>query len=406
MGSFMSKPMDGSAKKYRILLLTPSFGPGKNGIASVVYEHARQFVRHGHEVVVFTHDKSVEQDYAEGLEHGIPVCLFNVHPGRGFEKSVAARLFCDRLKAFDGDFIITHGALQWNSRLLENVASGISCPKIRVAHGYHLPLETDFKTLRIWLARTLQLAFRLRRYDQLVFLWDKNRPAGYLDLMLARTLGMKNISFIPNGMDSLEGTGGCFKKENGLAQEPMLICVSNFFEHKNQMAVLKAFCEADVKNASLVFIGSSRTPYLEKLEACWCKNKPRCAGRSVFFLTNIPRKDVEQAMLESTGFIFASKAECMPMVILESMAAGVPFISSRNGCVDDLPGGIVFKTHRQLIRAIEQLVARPENASMLGAQGKVYVRKCLSWEKVYGQYEELFKRLSEQVNRRGERRML
>ena len=59
---------------------------------------------------------------------------------------------------------------------------------------------------------------------------------------------------------------------------------------------------------------------------------------------------VESTIAEADLFLFPSTIECAPLVILEAMAAGVPWISYDVGNVRELDGGLVVGSYGELVR--------------------------------------------------------
>src|SRR5205823_675996 len=92
-------------------------------------------------------------------------------------------------------------------------------------------------------------------------------------------------------------------------------------------------------------------------------------------------------------FILSAKQETQPLVLLEAMAAGVPFISTNTGCVKEFPGGSVVPTGRETTQAVIRLLDDSNLRQKLGAQGRAACEVKYDWERVLDAYEELFARL-------------
>jgi glycosyltransferase involved in cell wall biosynthesis len=87
-------------------------------------------------------------------------------------------------------------------------------------------------------------------------------------------------------------------------------------------------------------------------------------------------------------FLFTSRVECAPLVILEAMAAATPWISFDVGNVTELAGGIVATSRSELLDAARQVLSgqRPE----LGAAGHSAWEATHRWESVLDRYEAAF----------------
>ena len=100
---------------------------------------------------------------------------------------------------------------------------------------------------------------------------------------------------------------------------------------------------------------------------------------------------VADALAAADLFLFTSRVECSPLVILEAMAAGTPWVSYDVGNVSELPGGLVARDYDELLDRAGQILdgAHPE----LGAQGHEAWDKTHRWENIIAQYESVFEKL-------------
>ena len=73
-------------------------------------------------------------------------------------------------------------------------------------------------------------------------------------------------------------------------------------------------------------------------------------------LTRIPRAEIANYLKEAYLFLFGSCEEKQPVCILESMASGLPFVSTDVGCVSDFPGGDIVYTPSEMADRIDYLV--------------------------------------------------
>lgn len=102
-------------------------------------------------------------------------------------------------------------------------------------------------------------------------------------------------------------------------------------------------------------------------------------SEDVLFLGNLSKLELAHVLKASDVFVLASESEAMSLVVLESMAAGVPVVSTRVGdldvVVDDSTGAIVEERDvRQFSEAVE---------GCLGKGKDVYRAACVSTAKMY-----------------------
>src|SRR5262249_42476606 len=91
--------------------------------------------------------------------------------------------------------------------------------------------------------------------------------------------------------------------------------------------------------------------------------------------------------------VLNATAETQPLVILDAMAVGVPFISTDDGCVAEFPGGLLVRNEAETAAAIRKVLDDSDLARRLGEEGKAATDATYSWDKVITSYERLFKSL-------------
>ena len=216
----------------------------------------------------------------------------------------------------------------------------------------------------------------------------------------------KKTLVIPNGVDIDEFDNNSLTREELSAQYDVdpakrwVLNVSNFFPGKGQMHMLPIMKELGSEYKYIQV--SCDTPFLvgQKLENAW-KTSLRKEKIPVIFAKNIPRKNVVGFMKLSNVFSFTSEKEVAPLVILEAMAAKLPWVSADVGHVRGLRGGRpiqalkdrryhslfddrVYKLFTQAIRDV---------TNSWGDNGYNQVRDELDWKKILPQYGSLFKKL-------------
>lgn len=119
-----------------------------------------------------------------------------------------------------------------------------------------------------------------------------------------------------------------FRKDVGVSTSLMFLCISNYGPLKNWEMVLQAYSMADIPDSTLVFIGTEINDYAKKLIANSQEKR-----LNALFLEHLPREKVVAAYHEADFFLFSSKIECFPLVIVEAMASATPFIRINIACV-------------------------------------------------------------------------
>jgi glycosyltransferase involved in cell wall biosynthesis len=87
----------------------------------------------------------------------------------------------------------------------------------------------------------------------------------------------------------------------------------------------------------------------------------------------VDRADLVKAFFESDLFLLASKFEGYGIVLLEAMAAGVPFVSTPAGAAPDLASlgaGRLARSPEEMARVVDELLDDPVARARMGAVGK------------------------------------
>jgi glycosyltransferase involved in cell wall biosynthesis len=208
---------------------------------------------------------------------------------------------------------------------------------------------------------------------------------------------------IPNGVWREEFDQNHLTRQDlapDIVQKRWILNVSNFFPGKGQQHLVKVM-ESLPEPDQLAYIQvSSDIDFAigKQLEGVWRSSIPKIKekGIAVKLMKNIDREQVIGFFKQSNVFAFTSEKEVAPVVLLESMAASLPWIASNVGNAEDLQGGICFssmkdsryhsvfdrRAHHQLVQGIQELW----NSPSYGEQGRKQIDDELCWEKILPQY--------------------
>ncbi len=127
------------------------------------------------------------------------------------------------------------------------------------------------------------------------------------------------------------------KKKDIGSEDLIYINVARFHPIKNHVMLLNAFriVLSELKNAKLWLIGDG-----DKLDEIKQYAKKICISQSCVFFGEI--EDTERKLFAADIAVLSSKSECLPMFIIESMAAGLPIVSTDVGGVKDMIEGNGF----------------------------------------------------------------
>jgi glycosyltransferase involved in cell wall biosynthesis len=148
-----------------------------------------------------------------------------------------------------------------------------------------------------------------------------------------------------------------------------LIHISNFNPKKRAGDIVKAFAMAEFPvETRLVMVGNGP-------EHCKTRELAQSLGVAERIEFAGAQKDIRPFLWKSDIFVLASDDEGAPLVLLEAMASGLPWISTPWGVAEILPPGecglvVPAASPKDLAAAIEQLVGDPERRKTMGERGR------------------------------------
>ena len=152
-----------------------------------------------------------------------------------------------------------------------------------------------------------------------------------------------------------------------------LLSVANYMPRKNQIGILHSYLKCRFVDYALVFIGSKKNDYFNKLLGEY--DSLNDGKHKVIMLTGVPRDDIASITYNASVSLALSSWEGYSISLIESMACGVPFISSNTGNVKELPGGIVVNNEDEMAKSIDSLLSDTDMYQSLRIQGRIYAEQ-------------------------------
>jgi glycosyltransferase involved in cell wall biosynthesis len=94
----------------------------------------------------------------------------------------------------------------------------------------------------------------------------------------------------------------------------------------------------------------------------------------VLFHEGFNQIDLFEQYIEARLFLYGSHTECQPLVLLDAMAAGTPFISRASGSIPSMNGGITVQSEIEAAKAIDELYENLEDWNILSEAGHQQVQ--------------------------------
>lgn len=390
----MSKNVSNIISKKTILISTWTYPPQRNGVAHVAWQHAKGLVELGYDVTVVTSFdpcRKVENTKVKVVQFEIkgnysPRTMLKPFKGdiKGYRQFI---------RNFRGDVILFHTCTVWNTATVLDILPKIKTKSILISHGVSFNTGSFLARLA-WRPYVWRLNKTYNTFDQVVFLTKKSDKDRFLDKYLMDKKRFSRWSVIPNGssFEKFQSVLPDFRNSSSIdKKQKLILCVSAFTQMKNQEMALNAFLNGGFKNATLVFIGEEMNEYARKLE-----NKVRSLINStgkVLLLTGLEREMIYAAYKAADIFLLPSRTEAQPLVLLDSMASGTPFISTNVGCVDELPGGVTVTNEQEMGKMINSFLANQEKLEILKKRGLNAIQNTYNWVKVVAQYDDLIEKI-------------
>ena len=351
----------------KILITSFTYHPCSDGVAEATRFLAELLARNGHKVTVAT---SWNARRSVTSLNGVEIVSFkidNVPIGYlGDEEEVLK--YRSFILEFNPDLLISECWDVWSTILSESVVSRLKCPKIMISHGLSAHLRESAgpppffgfgQWLRGFLWVILHIPRLIARYDLLVFLDDVQGMGRFFDQAIAKFLKPQSITIIPNTADveKVASSHESFRIKHGINEGPMALCVANYSPRKNQELAIRAFCEAGVNGSTLVCIGSESNDYYKRLEVVVRELSPESKGQKIFLLKDISRSEIMSAYSACDLVILTARAETQPIVLIEAMAFGKPWLScTRSGCVPRMEGGYCIPDRKRFVNKLRSLL--------------------------------------------------
>jgi len=384
--------------RVKILIVSFTFPPNKDGISEAASIMASGFLGKGWEVEVAT--SPVEPPRSEMAWRGARIHEFTF-TGNGLIK-YPLRGDLDNYQLFlergDWDVVIFH-AYSWSIYVPLKNLSAISGKKILVSHGYYALQWVRAKSFPWGLGvlfmsalQALQMFFWVAKIDRVVYLSNRADFKAFFDHWIAKFMRFQGRRVIPNGVDpAVRGRDAKgFRQGLGIANEQVLfLCVANYSRRKDQGYAAQAFRAANLANAVMVFIGSEfngeSARFQAEDEALPASQK---TGR-VIWLEKVDRNATLDALAACDVFVLSADHEAQPIVLLEAMREAKPWVARDAGCIAEMPGGISVRSKNEMARQMVRLHAEHDLRTLLGSQGRNAVERTYNYNNYVDSYCDL-----------------
>ena len=369
----------------RIAMVSPYFYPVIGGIETYVLELSRELINMGHEVYVFTSNKTMNGEYNVFPEYeeneDIKIFRFKVCPfTRGVEFWFS---FIEKLLEIKPDIVHGHKIGFSMNDICAYICEMKNIPSVATTHGvpyisnvHKEPFLRDIY-LKVIPGRTVKF------FDQIIALSVIELPwlhgSGIPDEKIHIIPGGVSRRIFEEKIDPEE-----FKEKYGIESQ-MILYLGRLAEKKGIDHLIRAapLLLKDFPDLKMVIAGPDCGMLSRLKELAYELN----VEKNIIFTGSLSEKDKYSAIVSSEALILPSSFEAQGLVLLEAQALGIPVIATRQGGVPyfikDGENGILIEYGRpdQIAEALRRILKDENLARRLGETGR-YLAKEYTWEKI------------------------
>jgi glycosyltransferase involved in cell wall biosynthesis len=197
------------------------------------------------------------------------------------------------------------------------------------------------------------------------------------DLRMLNEVGVEGV-YMPNAVRRWEPAAGGFRERFGIDPEtPLLVFVATLWGEKNHAGLLDLLRDRPGDWRLAVIGGPPSAPFEQDAAPALAAiaREPR-----VIHVPHADRHLVAAALSESDLLVHPSRADSGPLVILEAMSHGLPWLATPTcGAAREAAGGVVAPVE-EFPGLIDALLADPAARAELGAAGEAHWRAAYSWD--------------------------
>ena len=379
--------------KGRILIAAYAFPPGEGGVSMAAYEMAHSLGSRGWDIHVLTRQQDLPEDPSRTR-----CCPITALPDSLTDDTNRLKEYQDAfLKDIQPDFIVYHSWSGWCRKELLACAREKRLPFFLRSHGMPTNLRSYFRVnyppffgMKKWLCSFFQIrrgilnVHRESPLNRLVFLDSYGTPFKGFDYYYCSKLNLSRYVCIPNTFPALKQAVPFFREKYGLSHAPVFTCPASACNTKRQLLFIRHVKQTKLDNIVFLFLVPRRNSYAEQMEQA-IGDDPRFR-----ILYNLPRPEVEAAIMESAAVFLYSYQEQQPLCILEAMSCGIPWFAPDVGAVSTLKGDIILK--KTSSATLEKTVGALTDEKFRERRGQEGLRQ---WQEqydpsvVYQQWEDL-----------------
>ena len=376
----------------KILEVIPRFNPILGGGVDVVYNVSKQLCLFGHDVTIVTSDYKYDAAYAKTIEDlGVKVIPF--HAMCNFKLFIPTLDFSCWLNEHINEYDIIHlnGTRSYQNNLIHKYAIKYHIPYVLQPHGSfkYIGAHTGIKRMYdiVWGNRLI--------HDATGFIV---LSASEADQLMQQNILMDKISIVPNGVDLSKfeklPKPGLFRLKYGISDNELVILyLGRLHETKGIDLLILAYSRItnSMDNIRLVIVGPDggcKEQLMNLAKANSIENK-------ILFTGPVSELEKFSAFVDSDIFV-TPRFYGFPITFAESMACGLPIITTNNGdYLDFIDGNVGYSTGYSvdaLSNAIISLLSNNDEYNKLKENCIHAAQQIYNWQSIVVQLLKEYRR--------------
>jgi glycosyltransferase involved in cell wall biosynthesis len=377
----------------KILHTVESYYPDINGMSEVVKQLSEGLTKLGHEVTVATSKNQVRK--GKRIINRVNIIEFDISGKRVLKIFGDTKKYQSYLENSSFDIVANFAAQQWATDLMLPILPKIRAKKVLVPTGFsglYSPIYHNYyQKMKSW----------MKEYDANIFLSEN-----YRDIDFARKNNIRNIKVIPNGASEKEFIAKSkidIRKKLGIPNDNFLVLtVGSHTGLKGHNEAIRIFNKAGMEKSTFLLIGKKT----KSVRGCYhqCKLLKSLSGKNIL-IKDLTREETVAAFKAADIFLFTSQVECSPIVLFESIAAKIPFLTTDVGNAKEIikwtKGGILLPTKvnklgyskaqvSESAKILKSCYHNPKKLSLMAKAGHKAWLKKFTWEKIIKEYEKVY----------------
>jgi PEP-CTERM/exosortase A-associated glycosyltransferase len=228
--------------------------------------------------------------------------------------------------------------------------------------------------------------------------------------MIARGISEKQITIIPNGVDTKQFStiprDGFLSQQKNIKGKKVLGFIGSFYHYEGIDLLIDAFAEILKKNNNVVLLLVGEGPEYTKIREMTDK---KGLNGCVIFTGKVPHQEIQRYYSVMDILVYPRKSMRLtelvtPLKPLEAMALGKVVAGSSVGgireMIKDGGNGILFKPDsiESLAVTLSELISNPALQESLSQEAVMYVNKERSWDKIIQRYLLVYERVTRMKN--------